>query len=126
MSDTQGAQLGPVTMFSAKRADVVRFYADVAGLSPDDSGDVTWFEAGEVRIAVHEPTDRQTPPEIRTQAAFVVWLGVPDVRAVFERAKAAGATVGEFHGDFFYARDPEGRYLGFYGLEDGHAHDHAH
>lgn len=126
MSETHRAQLGPVTVFSAKRAEVVRFYSEVAGLAADDAGEVTWLDTGEAKLAIHDPNDRQTPPEIRGQQAFVVWLGVGDVRAVYERAKAAGATIGEFHGDFFYAKDPEGRYVGFYALEDHHGHDHAH
>lgn len=126
MSDAHRAQLGPVTVFSAKRPDVVRFYSEVAGLVADDAGDVTWFDTGSAKLAIHDPTDRQTPPEIRGQSAFVVWIGVADVRAVFERVKAVAAAVGAFHGDFFYARDPEGRLVGFYTLEDHHGHDHAH
>ncbi len=124
MSGTHGPQLGPVMMFSPKRPDVVRFYRDVAGLVPDESGDVTWFDAGSAKLAVHDPTDRETPPEIRSQSAFVVWIGVADVRAAFERAKSASATQGDFRGDFFFARDPDGRLVGFFALEDHHDHEH--
>ena len=118
--------LGPVMMFSAKRADVVRFYREVAGLVPDDSADATWFDTENAKLAVHDPSDRQTPAEVRSQSAFVVWLGVPDVRVTFERATRAGATVGDFQGDFFFARDPDGRFVGFFALEDHHGHDHEH
>lgn len=126
MSGTHPGRLGPVTVFSARRSEVVRFYRDVAGLAPDDAGEVTWFDTGDAKLAIHDPADRQTPAEVRGQQAFVVWLGVDDVRVVYERAKAAGATIGEFHGDFFYAKDPEGRFVGFYALEEHHGHDHAH
>jgi hypothetical protein len=34
--------------------------------------------------------------------------------------------VGDFHGDFFFAKDPDGRYVGVYTLEDHHGHDHDH
>jgi uncharacterized glyoxalase superfamily protein PhnB len=126
MSETQEAQLGPVMMFTAKRAEVVRFYREVAGLAPEDSGDATWLDLGNAKLAVHDPSDRETPAEVRSQTSFVVWLGVHDVRASFERAARAGVTIGEFNGDFFFARDPDGRFVGFYPLEDAHGHDHAH
>ena len=126
MGEQHGVQVGPVMMFSQRRAEVVRFYADVAGLVADPSDDATWFEAANAKLAVHEPADRQTPPEVRSSSGFVVWLGVADVRGAFDRAKRGGAAVGDFHGDFFFARDPDGRFVGFYALEDGHGHDHTH
>ena len=40
---------------------------------------------------------------------------------------AAGYAIGEFHGDYFFARDPDGRYVGFHANEEhGHGHDHDH
>ena len=127
MSETHRAQLGPVMVFSTKRAEVSRFYSDVVGITPDDAGDVTWLDAENAKLAIHDPQDPQTPDEVRRQAGFVLWLGVADVSRAYERASKAGRVVGDFHGDFFYARDPDGRYVGFYALEErGHDHDHDH
>jgi hypothetical protein len=127
MSEPHGAQLGPVMAFSANRDEVAHFYRDVAGMPADDAGEVTWFDAENAKLAIHDPQDRQTPDEVRKQPGFVLWLGVADVRLAYERAAKAGRVIGEFHGDFFYARDPDGRYVGFYALEEhGHDHDHDH
>jgi catechol-2,3-dioxygenase len=126
VSDEQEAQVGPVMMFTAKRGDVAEFYKSVLGLSGEDSGDSIWLDAANAKVVVHEATDPQTPPEVRSQASFVVWFGVADVRGAYERAKRAGSAIGDFHGDFFYAKDPDGRYVGIYTLEDPHGHDHGH
>jgi hypothetical protein len=62
-----------------------------------------------------------------------LWFGVDDVAGAYARAKAAGCAIGSFQGDYFYARDPDGRYVGFHGNEEhghggeahgGHGHDH--
>ncbi len=113
--------------FTTKRQDVVRFYADIAGLPPEAAGDATWLSADNTDLVVHDDDDRQTEPEIRVQSGFVVWFGVDDVTAAFARARAAGCAIGEFHGDYFFARDPDGRYVGFHANEEhGHGgHDHG-
>ncbi|HEU5288775.1 MAG TPA: VOC family protein [Candidatus Limnocylindria bacterium] len=123
MSDLQ---IGPVMAFSGRRRETATFYRDVVGLAGDDGDDSTWFEALDVKLAVHDQGDRQTPPEIKAAGGFVVWFGVADVRAAFDRARHAGAAASEFHGDYFFARDPDGRYVGIYALEDHHGHDHEH
>jgi uncharacterized glyoxalase superfamily protein PhnB len=120
------AQVGPVMLFSANRKDVAAFYADILGLAGDDGGDATWMEASNAKVVVHDQSDLKTPAEVRTQFGFVVWFGVTDVRAAYDKARSAGRAVGEFHGDFFFAKDPDGRYVGIYTLEDHHGHDHDH
>jgi len=125
VSEPKGISLGPVFAFSQKHGEVARFYREVVGLVGDPSDDSTWFEAANAKLVVHEPEERQTPPEVSGQPGFVVWFGVQDIRAVWDRAHVAGAAVGAFHGDYFFARDPDGRYVGFF-LEQEHAEAHAH
>jgi hypothetical protein len=122
----QGPQVGPVMMFTPMRQAVAQFYSEVIGLSGELGGDEVWLEGQNARVVVHDPHDRQTPAEVRGQTGFVVWFGVTDVRAAFDRAKRAEALASEFFGDFFFAHDPDGRYVGVYSLEEGHGHDHEH
>ena len=127
MSDDKAPGLGPVMAFTAKRTEVVRFYTEIAGLKGDAQGDATWLAADNAQLVVHDPDDRQTEPDVRGQRGFVVWFGIDDVATAFARAKAAGCAIGEFHGDYFFARDPDGRYVGFHANEEhGHGHDHDH
>ena len=127
MSDDKAPGLGPVMAFTAKRAEVVRFYTEIAGLKGDAQGDATWLAADNAQLVVHDPDDRQTEPDVRGQRGFVVWFGVDDIATAFARAKASGCAIGEFHGDYFFARDPDGRYVGFHANEEhGHGHDHDH
>ena len=120
-------ELGPVMAFTAKRAEVVRFYTEIGGLKGDAQGEATWLTAHNAQLVVHDPDDRQTEPDVRGQRGFVVWFGIDDVETAFARAKAAGCAIGEFHGDYFFARDPDGRYVGFHANEEhGHGHDHDH
>jgi len=122
-------QVGPVFAFTSKHGTTARFYTDVIGLAAGTGGDAssTWLKAGNADVVFHSPDDRETPAEVRGQTGFVVWFGVDDVRAAFDKAKAARAVVGEFQGDYFYARDPEGRFVGIHANEEhGHGHDHEH
>lgn len=124
-----GPEVGPVFAFTSQHVATAAFYADVVGLAadPSASGDATWLRAANADLVFHAPDDRQTPPEVRAQPGFVVWFGVDDVRAVFDKARAAKAVVGDFEGDYFFARDPEGRYIGIHANEEhGHDHDHEH
>ena len=126
MSDPQ---VGPVFAFTAKHGTTARFYSEVIGLLPGTGSDASssWLTAGNADVVFHSPDDRETPAEVRGQTGFVVWFGVDDVRAAFDKAKAAKAVVGEFEGDYFFARDPEGRYVGIHANEEhGHGHDHEH
>ncbi|HEX6061534.1 MAG TPA: hypothetical protein VF001_05645 [Candidatus Limnocylindria bacterium] len=126
MSDPQ---VGPVFAFTSKHGATARFYSDVIGLLSGTGGDASssWLKAANADVVFHSPDDRETPAEVRGQTGFVVWFGVDDVRAAFDKAKAAQAVVGEFQGDYFYARDPEGRYVGIHANEEhGHGHDHEH
>ena len=114
-------------MFTERRAEVARFYAEIAGAVGEPSDDATWLDADNVKVVVHDRADRQTPPEIASQAGFVVWFGVADVRGAFDRARRASVAASDFFGDYFFARDPDGRYVGIYALEDhAHGHDHEH
>lgn len=126
MSDERVPSVGPVMAFTAKRAEVVRFYTDIAGLKGDEQGSATWLAADNAQLVVHDPDDRQTEPDVRGQRGFVVWFAIEDVATAYARARAAGCAVGEFQGDFFFARDPDGRYVGFHANEElghgGHAH----
>jgi len=122
-------QVGPVFAFTSKHATTARFYSDVIGLPSGTGSDASssWLKAANADVVFHSPDDRETPAEVRGQTGFVVWFGVEDVRAAFDKAKAARAVVGEFQGDYFYARDPEGRYVGIHANEEhGHGHDHEH
>ena len=127
MSDEQPPSVGPVMAFTSKRAEVVRFYTEIAGLKADPEVGATWLAADNAQFVVHDPDDRQTEPDVRGQRGFVVWFGIDDVAGAYSRARAAGCAIGEFHGDYFFARDPDGRYVGFHANEehgDGHGHDH--
>lgn len=126
MTEKHATTIGPVMAFSAKRSEVARFYREIAGLTGEDDAAQTWLDAENAKVALNEPTDRETPPEIRGQSGFVVWFGVADIVSAFDRAKRAGNVVGDFYGDYFFARDPDGRYVGIFALEDHHGHDHEH
>ncbi len=126
MSEKRQPTIGPVMAFTGDRAEVVRFYREVAGLAGEESADATWLEAENAKLVVHDLGDEQTPDEVERHPGFVVWLGVQDLTAAFDRAKRASATIGDFHGDYFFARDPDGRYVGIFALEDHHGHDHEH
>lgn len=126
MSDPQ---VGPVFAFTSTHGQTARFYAEVIGLAGGTGSDASssWLKADNADVVFHSPDDRETPAEVRGQTGFVVWFGVDDVRAAFDRAKAAKAVVGEFQGDYFYVRDPEGRYVGIHANEEhGHGDDHQH
>jgi catechol 2,3-dioxygenase-like lactoylglutathione lyase family enzyme len=127
MSDQHVPGVGPVMIFTAKRAEVVHFYTDIAGLKGEAQGDATWLAAENAQLVVHDPDDRQTEPDVRAQRGFVVWFGIDDVATAYARARAAGCVIGEFHGDYFFARDPDGRCVGFHANEE-HAHggEHGH
>ena len=125
MSDEHVPGLGPVMAFTAKRSEVVRFYTEIAGLKSEAESDATWLAAENAQLVVHDPDDRQTEPDVRGQRGFVLWFGIDDVATAYARAKAAGWAIGEFHGDYFFARDPDGRYVGIHANEEhGHGHDH--
>ena len=124
-----GPRVGPVFAFTAEHAATAAFYVDVVGLDTGSTGDPTasWLKAGEVDVVFHSPDDRETPPEVRAHSGFVIWFGVDDVKAAFDRARVAKAVVGDFYGDYFFARDPEGRFVGVHANEEhGHGHDHEH
>ncbi|HZP96984.1 MAG TPA: VOC family protein [Candidatus Limnocylindria bacterium] len=119
-------EIGPVMVFSGKRAEIARFYRDVVGLAGEEGAHATWLDAENAKLALHDRGDRRTPAEISSSGGFVVWFGVADVRAAYDRARQAGATSSDFFGDYFFARDPDGRYVGIYALEGRHGHDHEH
>jgi len=125
---TQGTSVGPVMVFSARRAEVERFYREVVGLPYQESGvqrDAAWLSAANADLAVHSREDPETPPDVAARRGFVVWFGVGDIAAAYRRASAANAVVGSLYPDYFFARDPDGRYVGFHtNEEDAHGHDH--
>ncbi|MDP9283283.1 MAG: hypothetical protein M3P38_14405 [Chloroflexota bacterium] len=127
MSDDHVPSVGPVMAFTANRAQVVRFYTEIAGLKAEPQDGATWLSTENAQVVVHDPDDRQTEAEVRGQRGFVVWFGIDDVASAYARAKEAGCAVGTFQGDYFYARDPDGRYVGFHANEEhGHGHGHDH
>jgi hypothetical protein len=112
-------------MYSAKQRDVAKFYAELVGVADDDSKESIWLKTENADVVIHPRHDRDAPPEIRAHDGFVVWFGVPDVNAAYQKARKAGWLVGETYGDYFFARDPDGRYVGIYTTEEhGHGHDH--
>ncbi|MDQ2952010.1 MAG: hypothetical protein M3R54_07075 [Chloroflexota bacterium] len=121
--DEHGIQAGPVMIYSTRQKEVARFYDELVGLTGDIDEPSIWLKAANTEIVVHGTTDPDTPPEVRGQAGFVVWFGVADVKTAYERAKKAGAVVGDYYGDYFFAKDPDGRFVGVYAMEDHH-HDH--
>jgi predicted enzyme related to lactoylglutathione lyase len=123
-----GPHIGPVFAFTKKHATTAGFYADVVGLGRgSDDAASTWLKTENADVVFHSPDDRDTPAEVRAQRGFVIWFGVDDIRAAFGRAKKAGAVVGDFFGDYFFVRDPEGRYIGIHVNEEhAHGHDHEH
>ena len=124
-----GPQIGPVFAFTAKHAATAGFYRDLVGLAPGAGGDpdASWLKAGNADVVFHSPDDPETPPEVRAQTGFVVWFEVDDVKAAYDKARAAKAVVGDFYGDYFFARDPEGRFIGIHVSEEhAHGHDHDH
>ena len=125
-----GPEVGPIFAFTAKHAATAGFYRDLLGLAAGTGGgdpNASWLKAGNADVVFHSPDDRETPPEVRGQNAFVVWFGVDDVKAAFDKARAAKAVVGDFYGDYFFARDPEGRFIGIHVSEEhAHGHDHDH
>ena len=120
--------VGPIFAFTASHATTARFYADVVGLDRGTADPTaSWLKTENADVVFHSPDDRDTPPEVRAQPGFVVWFGVDDIRAAFDRARLAGAVVGDFFGDYFFLRDPEGRYVGIHMNEEhAHGHDHEH
>lgn len=129
MSDaTPGTSVGPAMVFSARRAEVERFYREVVGLPYQESGvrqDAAWRSAANADLAVHSRDD--TPPEVAASRGFVVWFAVDDTAAAYRRASAASAVVGSLNPHYFFARDPDGRYVGFHtNEENAHGHDHDH
>jgi hypothetical protein len=122
---TEDVRTGPVMMYGSRRDDVARFYADLVGMPADPGDGSTWLKTANADVVIHGPDEREAPPEVRAQSGFVVWFGVADMRAAYERARRSGALVGESYGDYFFARDPDGRFIGIYPAE-GHGHDHEH
>jgi predicted enzyme related to lactoylglutathione lyase len=125
MSDKPAVHVGPVTMYTSRKVEVVTFYRELIGLSGDLEESVVWLDAANAQVVVNQQGAPETPPEVGSQAGFVVWFGVVDVRAAHDRAKRAGCLVGDFYGDYFFARDPDGRLIGIHATED-HQHDHEH
>ena len=125
MSDLPGTRVGPVMIYSARQKEVATFFRDLIGLSGDADQSVVWLDAANAQVVVNGRQAPETPDEVLAQSGFVVWFGVADVKAAHERVKRAGSLVGDFYGDYFFARDPDGRFVGIYASED-HQHDHEH
>ena len=125
MSDLPGTRIGPVMIYSSRQQEVVMFYRELVGLSGEPDQIASWLDGANAQVVVHQPSAPETPQDVRSQPGFVVWFGVADVKAAHDRAKRAGCVVGDFYGDYFFARDPDGRFIGIYASED-HQHDHEH
>lgn len=127
MSGAHGeAKIGPVFAFTERRGDVERFYREVLGLAQRSTDpDAAWFTTANADIVVRGHDDRELPPEVARSAGFVVWFGVAHVDEAWRRARESGVALGEFRGDHFFAKDPDGRFVGVYEEHDhGHGHDH--
>ena len=125
MSDKPAVHVGPVMIYTARADAVVDFYRALVGLSGEAGEGAVWLDAANAQVVVNQQSAPETPQEVRSQSGFVVWFGVVDVRAAHDRAKRAGCVVGDFYGDYFFARDPDGRLIGIHTSED-HQHDHEH
>ncbi len=102
-----------VFVHSARWRDVSRFYREVVGLPVEsEQDDSIWFAPDGARLVIHDRDEEATAAEVGRGSGFVVWFGVDDVDAAYERTRAAGAAVGERYGGYFFARDPEGRFIG--------------
>ncbi len=98
---------------SERWRNVARFYREVVGLGLEsEQDDSAWFAPDGARLVIHDRDEEATAPEVGRGSGFVVWFGVPDVDSAYERARAAGAVVGERYRGYFFARDPEGRFIG--------------
>lgn len=125
MSEKPTVHVGPVMVYSSRQTEVVKFYRELVGLRGELEPIASWLDAANAQVVVNEQSAPETPQEVRSQVGFVVWFGVVDVRAAHDRAKRAGCVVGDFYGDYFFARDPDGRLIGIHTTED-HQHDHEH
>lgn len=106
-------ELRHIFVFTDRRPEVAAFYREVIGVPVQEAkDDSVWFQPDGARLVVHEREEDSTAPEVGRGEGFVVWFGVADVAAAYERARAAGAVVGPRYGDYFFARDPEGRFVG--------------
>lgn len=105
MSDTD---LTHVFVFSARRADVARWYEEVVGLTRDSEAhdDSVWYRNGGAQFVVH---DREDEP---ADAGIVPWFHVQDLNASYERALRDGSAIGSLRTGHFFARDPEGHVVG--------------
>lgn len=105
--------LDHVFVFTDRREEVAAFYRDVLRVPVESTAeDATWFGLEDARLVVHDREDQETAAEVSASDRFVIWFGVQDVDAAFERARAAGAVVGERRPHYFFASDPEGRFIG--------------
>lgn len=105
-----------VFIHSDRWSDVAAFYREIVGLTPEsEKDDSVWFAPDGARLVVHDRDEEATAPEVGRARGFVVWFGVGDVDAAYARASAAGAVVGRRYDGYFFARDPEGRFIGVRG-----------
>jgi predicted enzyme related to lactoylglutathione lyase len=124
---TEPMRIGPVFAFTDQRDAVARFYRDIVGIPVQKGAEdpqSAWFAADNAPLAVHDRRDPQTPEPVTKGQGFVIWFGVPNLQETFKRVYAAGAVVGTPSEDFFYGRDPDGRYIGFFRSEEAHGHSH--
>jgi hypothetical protein len=124
MSEGHDVTLGPVMIYSDKGRDLARFYGELVGLTGDDTKGSIWLKTEHADVVIHGRDERDAPPEVRTAGGFVVWFGVSDVNGAFQKARKEGWLVGDSYGDYFFARDPDGRVVGIYATEGHHHHDH--
>lgn len=101
-----------VFAFTTARRDVAAFYRDVLGLDVAEAkDDAVWFATEGARFVVHDDDDRETAREVRESHAFVAGIEVDDFDAAYERTRRAGAVIGERFKNWFFVRDPDGRFL---------------
>src|SRR5205823_4598361 len=63
MSDEHAPGLGPVMAFTAKRAEVVRCYTEIAGLKAEPERDATWVAAENAQQALAQRAARDSGRE---------------------------------------------------------------
>jgi len=105
-----------IFVFTDRRPEVARFYRDIVGVPQEsEKDDSNWLRAEHAQLAIHDREDEETAREVAQGSGFVVGIRVKDVLAAYDRTRREGRLVGELYQGhphpYFFARDPEGRFV---------------